>query len=326
MSVKDITVAPLAFESLGVRSMSSLIKTPDLSILVDPGLSLGIRFNLLPHPEEYRTRAQLRRRLIDESRKADVVTVSHYHHDHYTPNYTENVLIGSTPEEAQEIIQDKTLLLKDFRTKINPSQRRRGWLFNRFAEKFSRRIHIADGNRFQFGATELKFSHPVFHGGSGSGLGWVVMLTVIYGEDKITHTSDVQGPMDEAVVGTILSDEPRILVLCGPPLYLSGRLVKEEQIELARANLTKLSQEVSTVILDHHLMRSPDWRDFIEPALQAAELNRNTIRSAAEHAQLPNRLLECRRRELYSENPPCREFLKWTKLPEERRRLEPPPI
>ncbi|MEM4251266.1 MAG: hypothetical protein QW828_05495, partial [Candidatus Bathyarchaeia archaeon] len=294
--------------------------------LVDPGVSLGIRFNLLPHPEEYRTRAQLRRRLIDESRKADVVTVSHYHHDHYTPNYTENVFIGSSPEQAEELVQDKTLLLKDFRTQVNPSQRRRGWLFNRFAEKCSRKVFIADGNRFQFGATELKFSQPVFHGECGSSLGWVVMLTVTYGEERITHASDVQGPMDEAVVRMVLSDEPRILVLSGPPLYLSGGLVKEEQIALARTNLTRLSQEVSTLILDHHLMRSPDWREFVEPALQAAELKRNVIQSAAEHARLPNRLLECRRRELYSENPPSREFMKWTKLPKDRRRLEPPPI
>jgi predicted metallo-beta-lactamase superfamily hydrolase len=306
--------------------MASLIETPDLRVLVDPGVSLGIRFNLLPHPEEYRTRAQLRKRLIYESRKADVITVSHYHHDHYTPNYTENVLIGSSPEQAEEIIQDKTLLLKDFRTQINPSQRRRGWLFNRFAEKCSRRVLIADGKQFQFGATKLKFSHPVFHGESGSGLGWVVMLTVTYGEERITHASDVQGPMDETVVSMILSDEPRILVVSGPPLYLSGRLVKEEQIALARTNLSRLSQEVPTVILDHHLMRSPDWRGFIDQALQAAESKRNTIQSAAEHAQLPNRLLECRRRELYSENPPSCEFMKWTRLPKDRRRLEPPPI
>ncbi len=324
--MKEISLVPLASESLGVRSMASLIRTPDLRILVDPGVSLGIRFSLLPHPEEYRVRTQLRRQLTEASKKADVITVSHYHHDHYTPNYTENVLIGSSRDEAQEIIQDKTLLVKDFRTRINPSQRRRGWLFHRFAEKHSKDILIADGNEFQFGATKLKFSQPVFHGESGSGLGWIVMLTVTYGEERITHASDVQGPMDEAAVQTIRSDGPEVLVLGGPPLYLSGSLVKEEQIMRARMNLIRLGQEVPTVIVDHHLMRSPDWRAFIEPALQAAESNGNVIRSAAEHAQSPIRLLECRRRELYSESPPSREFTEWTRLPKDKRRLEPPPV
>lgn len=324
--MKEISLVPLAFESLGVRSMASLIHTPDLHILVDPGISLGIRFSLLPHPEEYRVRAQLRKQLTEASKKADVITVSHYHHDHYTPNYTENVLIGSSPEEAQEIIQDKTLLVKDFRTRINPSQRRRGWLFHRFAEKHSKDILVADGNDFPFGATTLKFSKPVFHGESGSGLGWIVMLTVSYGEERVTHASDVQGPMDETAVGTILSDGNVMLVLGGPPLYLSGSLVKEEQIMRGRENLIRLCQEVPTVILDHHLMRSPDWRAFIEPALQAAESNGNVIQSAAEYKRLPNRLLECKRRELYSESPPSREFLKWTRLPKDKRRLEPPPV
>jgi predicted metallo-beta-lactamase superfamily hydrolase len=49
----NIQLNPLAFESLGVRSMASKVVTPDIKILIDPGVSLGIRFGLLPHPEEY---------------------------------------------------------------------------------------------------------------------------------------------------------------------------------------------------------------------------------------------------------------------------------
>jgi predicted metallo-beta-lactamase superfamily hydrolase len=131
----NIQLNPLAFESLGVRSMASKVVTPDIKILIDPGVSLGIRFGLLPHPEEYKIRSQLRKVISKEAEKADIITISHYHQDHYTPNYVENILIGSSPEEAEHIINGKVLIVKDYRIKTNASQRKRGWFFNRFARK-----------------------------------------------------------------------------------------------------------------------------------------------------------------------------------------------
>ena len=49
----NFKIIPLAAESLGVRSMCTYVETPDLRILIDPGVSLGPRFGLLPHPKEY---------------------------------------------------------------------------------------------------------------------------------------------------------------------------------------------------------------------------------------------------------------------------------
>ncbi len=322
----NISLKPLAFESLGARSMSSLIETPDAQILVDPGVSLGMRFGLLPHPEEYRVRTELRNLLREASMKADVVTISHYHHDHYTPNYTENVFIGSSPEEAETLIRDKTLLVKDYRTDVNPSQRRRGWLFHRFAEKHAKNILVADRGEFHFGATRLKFSQPVFHGERGSSLGWVIMLTVTHGDERVTHASDIQGPMDEATLDAILQEKPDLLLVAGPPLYLSDSMVKIELINRGRENLMKLSEKVPTSILDHHLLRSPDWKTFVDPVLRRARSRGNIVQSAANYNGLPERLLECRRRDLYREEPPSSEFMAWTRLPDDRRRLEPPPV
>ena len=53
-------VKPLAFESLGVRSMSTLVEVDDLNIVIDPSISLAPnRFRLPPHPVEIETKEAL---------------------------------------------------------------------------------------------------------------------------------------------------------------------------------------------------------------------------------------------------------------------------
>jgi predicted metallo-beta-lactamase superfamily hydrolase len=324
--MKNITFKPLAFESLGVRSMASTVITPDLKILIDPGASLGIRFGLLPHPEEYRIRSKLRKVISEEGKKADIITISHYHQDHYTPNYVENILIGSNPEEARHIVQDKVLIIKDYRSNINVSQRKRGWFFKRFAARYAKKILTADGNEFQFGSTILKFSQPVLHGEADSGLGWVVMLTIRYDEEKITFASDIQGPIVENNLNTILNEKPELLILGGPPLYLKGNKLKNKSLENAKKNILKISEEIPTTIIDHHLMRSSDCIEFLLPARSVAQSKGHTLQSAAEFTFVKNRLLESKREELYNIKPPSSEFLAWAKLPKEKQRVQPPPI
>ena len=306
--------------------MASAVVTPDIKVLIDPGVSLGIRFGLLPHPEEYRNRSQLRKVISKEAEKADIITVSHYHQDHYTPNYVENTLIGSNPEEAKHIINEKVLIIKDYRVNTNVSQRKRGWLFNRFATRYAKKILIADGNEFQFGSTILKFSQPVLHGEANSGLGWLVMLTIIYDETKITFASDVQGPMAENSLNMILNEKPKLLIIGGPPLYLKGNKLKNSSLENAKRNILKISDAIPTTIIDHHLMRSSDCIEFLKPAISVAQLKGHVLQSAAAFTGVPDKLLESKRYELYNDDPPSSEFEAWVKLPKEKQRVQPPPI
>ncbi|MEM2886008.1 MAG: hypothetical protein QXF24_07975, partial [Thermoproteota archaeon] len=96
-----IELKPVAFESMGVRSMCCLVETPDLSALFDAGVSLGPRFSLPPHPLEYLALAEARRKIRESARKADIVTVSHYHFDHFTPPFhSDTVWTWSSKEEA----------------------------------------------------------------------------------------------------------------------------------------------------------------------------------------------------------------------------------
>jgi len=88
-----IKVMPLAAESLGVRSMCTLVETPDVNVLLDAGISLcPYRFNLPPHPIEFKTIENLRGRIAEAADRAEVVTISHYHFDHNKPSDEEVIV------------------------------------------------------------------------------------------------------------------------------------------------------------------------------------------------------------------------------------------
>lgn len=321
-----IVVTPLAFESFGVRSMCTYVETPDVKILVDAGVSLGQRFRLLPHPKEYKAREECRKHVAEAADKASVVTISHWHYDHYTPNYTNTIWTGSSVDAAQQIYQDKIVLAKDIRRSINFSQRRRGWIFQKFAEKIAKRIEVADGKTFEFGETRLKFSNPVFHGEEDTALGWVIMLTIEHSDENLMYAPDVQGPIFNETLKLILKENPGAIVMGGPPLYLMGFKVSEEKIHQSLENLVKVAEKVPIMILDHHLLRAEGWEEFSKPVFDMAGKVGHKVLTAAEYAGQQNNLLEFKRRELYETEPPSQDFLKWAKLSREKQRTVMPPI
>ena len=134
--LRNIKVTPLAAESFGVRSMCTYVETPDAKILLDAGVSLcPNRFGLPPHPEEFRAIMESRKKIAGAAEKAEVVTLSHYHFDHHTPSFGDWLSQWTEPTEtARRIYQDKVVLIKNPRENINPSQRQRGWLFQKTAK------------------------------------------------------------------------------------------------------------------------------------------------------------------------------------------------
>lgn len=325
-SLKKIQFLPLAAESMGVRSMCVFIKTPDVSILVDPGVSMSRRWRLLPHPQEYRLLKECRERIAQYADQSEVIAISHYHFDHCTPSFTDYVWTLSSLDVAKQIFQDKVVLAKDARSHINPSQRRRGWLFKKTLSAFIKDIKVADGNIFTFGKTTINFSKPVFHGEEKTPLGWVLMTRVDYEGERVMHASDVQGPMLDETRDLILSANPNLVYVGGPPLYLADFRVDRQLIENGNKNLTKLAAEIPTVIVDHHLLRDEAWRGFSKDVFKTAQINGNRVVTAAEFLCQENRLLESKRLQLYEDEPPSTKFLKWTRLSREKRRTIPPPL
>lgn len=324
--MKKIQFLPLASESMGVRSMCVFIKTPDVSILVDPGVSMSRRWGLLPHPQEYRLLMECRERIKQFADRSEVIAVSHYHFDHCTPSFTDYVWNFSSLDVAKQIFQDKVVLAKDARSHINAGQRRRGWLFKKMLGAFIKDTKVADGNVFTFGKTTIDFSNPVFHGEENTPMGWVLMMQVDFDGARVMHTSDVQGPMLDKTLDLILSANPDLVHVGGPPLYLADFRVDRRLIEKGITNLKKLAAEIPTVIVDHHLLRDEAWRRFSKDVFKAAQMRGNRVVTAAEFLGQDDRLLESKRRQLYEEEPPSAEFLKWTKLSREKRRTVRPPL
>ena len=323
---KKIKVIPIADESFGVRSMCTYVETPDVKVLVDPGVSLGQRFALLPHVKEYKAIKECREKIAAFAEKAEVLTISHYHFDHYTPTFTDFTWNWSSLDVARQIYQDKIVLTKAIRSNINISQRRRGWMLKKTAGSVMKRVEDADGKSFSFGDTELSFSKPVFHGEEGTPLGWVLMLNVKCEDEKVVHASDVQGPVFSSTLEIILSEKPQLVFIGGPPLYLVGFRVSQQAIESGIENLRRLVENTSMTVIEHHLLRDQGWRVFSKPVFDAAEKSKHLALTAAEFLGEPNNFLEYRRRELYKEYPPDESFIKWTKLPRMKQRQEPPPL
>lgn len=306
--------------------MCTFVETPDVRILIDAGVALGPRFRKLPHPLEYRARNECRAKIRYYTSKAEVIVVSHYHNDHHTPNYTETVWQGSSPEEAEEIYRNKVVLVKDIRNAINFNQRRRGWMFQRFLKRIGSKCEVADGRNFEYGKTKVKLSPPVPHGEDESVLGWVLMTSISTQEETVLHASDVQGPMSKVTAKLILKEKPHILILGGPPLYLEGVRVGEVSIRKGLANASMIARNVPKVIFEHHVLRSGNWKEKAKPVLEAGSKAGHEVVTAADYVGQPLNLLESRREQLYEEDPPSNEFLKWAELPREKRRVLEPPI
>jgi predicted metallo-beta-lactamase superfamily hydrolase len=312
--LNKIKVTPLAAESFGVRSMCTLVETPDVTMLLDAGISLcPYRFSLPPHPIEFKTIAELRKTIAEAADKAEVVTISHYHFDHHTPSY-EDWLVNWTEarETARQIYEGKTVLIKNPRDKINASQRKRAWLFQKTGGKHANTLETADGKAFTFGKeTVLRFSEAVPHGPDDSMLGWVVMALVEYAGERFMFAPDVQGPMSTRTLELIKAANPHVIMLGGPPFYLGGFKVDEAQLRLGLRNLTEVVEAVPLTVLEHHALRDEFWQQKTKQAYDAALEMGHKIVTAAEFTGHKNNFLESKRKMLYVENPPSKEFEKW---------------
>jgi predicted metallo-beta-lactamase superfamily hydrolase len=325
--LKKTKVVPLAEESFGVRSMCTYLETSDVKILIDAGAALAPnRFRYPPHPQEYKAIAECRKKISKAAEKVDIVAVSHYHFDHHTPSYTDWFCNWSSAEVAKKIYEGRLVLVKSYRSMVNFSQRRRGWMFRKTGGSYAERLEIADSRTFEFENTKLKFLDPVFHGPENSELGWVLMIVIECNDEKVLFASDVQGPMYSPTLDIVLTEKPHLVIIGGPPTYLAGFRVKEEHVKQGMQNLKSLVKKVPTTILEHHILRDEKWRDISQPIFDAASEIGHKVVTAAEFVGKENNLLEFRRKQLFENEPPSPEFRKWMQLPQHKRKLIRPPV
>jgi len=284
-------ITPVAADSLGARSMATLVETEDVCVLIDPSVRLApYRYDLTPHPTEEDRQRELWREIRDAAKRADVLTVSHYHFDHHNP-------------KAPSIFRGKLALLKDGSFHINRSQRERASVFVRALKKYPKEIQVADGHIFDFGKTQLTFSPAVPHGFNDE-LGYVVMTRISEGTETFLHTSDVLGPPLKAHLSFILDSEPSVLYVDGPMTHMPENY-PEARTRQSITNLLRIvrSTAVETVIVDHHALRDRAWQSWIEPVLRAGEDHGVQVRTAAGFLGMKTDQLEANRDVLYGLPP-----------------------
>jgi len=276
----------LGSESLGVRGLSCIVKVRDRKIVIDPGLALGYRrHGLLPHPAQVAVGEQVRQKIIAELENATDVVMSHFHGDHIP-------LPDANPYQLKA--QHVAPLCRTVRFWATE-----GLSYNMLRRKKSlckvldRDLPNAEGQR----DGPLAFSLPVPHGERNGRLG-MVMMTRIEGEDTVfVHASDIQ-LLDGEAVSLILAWRPDVVLVGGPPLYLSWLSSKRRW--RAWRNARQLARHVDTLILDHHLLRCEEGLSWL--GRLSSETGHRVI-CAADFMECPRRLLEARRVQLYKEMP-----------------------
>ena len=278
-----MNVVPLAADSLGVRSMATYVECGQTRVLVDPGAALAPnRFGLPPADEEWEALKRANDRISGYAARANLIFVSHYHEDHF--------------RHDPGLYRGRTVWAKDAKRMINPRQSQRaGELWRSIAAGC--RLDSADGRTMETADARLSVSPPLAHGVEGTGLGYVVALTVtdLREGTRFLHASDVQGPLSAVAAAYLIREKPDILYLSGPPAYLEHQLGAALIDQGIDHLLRVLEQTGCRVILDHHALRAEDYPERLERLWRTGK-----VVTAAGYLGLADLALESRRRSLWS--------------------------
>jgi predicted metallo-beta-lactamase superfamily hydrolase len=285
-------IVPLAAESLGVRSSATFVETTDVRILIDPGVSLApVRFGLPPHPLEIRAMNESWRTIKEYAARSDILVITHYHFDHFDP--TEPL-----------VFRDKVLIHKDPKEHINSRQRERARAFSMSVGKLPRCVEIADNGSFDFGTTRIRFSAAVPHGSSQKA-GWVVEASIREGDSCFLYTSDIQGAGRSEHLTFIRGEEPDVIYIDGPPTYMMGQAFTREDLHFSLDNIRAVIETtpVQTLIMDHHVIRDPNWDTEIGDLRVSSEKSSKMLVTAAGFLGREDEMLEAHRRQLFAWHP-----------------------
>lgn len=282
-------VLPVAFDSLGVRSMATYVETSGVRVFIDPGVSVSPdRYSLPPHRIELDRHREMWEAITRWVGMSDIVIVTHYHFDHHNPDHP-------------EIYKDKDVFLKHPRESLNQSQKERAANFLSRIEPYAKSVNIADGATFNFGQTRIVFSEPVLHGSTAQ-LGYVIQV-MVEDDQRFLFTSDVHGPLNDNARDFIIDMSPNTMIVDGPATYLLGSLYKKADIDRAIDNLNAIISRcrLAHMVIDHHLLRDLNWSDY------AGCLSKTkqglSVRSAAGYLGKDEDQLEAKRRDMYNGQP-----------------------
>ncbi len=283
----------LGAESMGVRSLSTFVTTSNRRILIDPSAAVTPRRDgLPPHPSEMEALGRVREAIQARAAAADAIVITHFHHDHFS-SFKRRPFNLTDRRTARDVYLDTPVYVKDWRQNLNRAQRIRA---RQFLQALERDVIVADGGSFE----NVTFSPAVKHGEVESRQGWVVMVSIDDGAERLVFASDIQC-IERESVDWILDREPTIVITSGPPIHMS--VVSQENKEKARLNLIRVAGAVPTTVVDHHLLRTEAYRGFLQDVIARGTLDGNRVLTAAEFMGRPNQLLEANRKHLWDLGP-----------------------
>ena len=285
----------IAFDSFGVKSSCTQVKTPDVTITIDPGIADEVDSFPLPRRERYDLVGKYDERIRKACAQSDVVVITHYHYDHHICDRDKR-LYGS-----------KVLLLKHPTRKINHSQKARAKEFLEKIAGLPKRIEYADGKEFSFGKTKIKFSKPLWHGPKGTSLGFVVMVSVQRGKEKLLYTSDLNGVYLRGQADLIIKEKPTYLIMDSFPSYLLGYIASFANFKKALQNTIRIIERTKCKwhVIDHHLLRDYRYPQlYYEVYKRAKQLHKKVLTAAEMRGEKPMVL------RAYEKNGPTR-WVQW---------------
>lgn len=263
----------IAFDSFGVKSSCIRVVTKDVSVVVDPGVAIETGSFPVSLAERLLLVTKYEKKIKKACKKSDVLVITHYHYDHYLP-------------DAKSIYKDKILLIKDPNKKINRSQKERSRNFLENIGKLPAEIKVVDGKEIKFGKTKIKFSKPVWHGKAGTPLGYVLIVTIDDGKERLVFSSDLNGVYLKTQARYIIQEKPSILILDGAPTYLLGYVMSFRNLEKCVKNTIKILENTNCrkYIIDHHLLRDYRYKELYYEAFKKAKELKKTLCTAAEES------------------------------------------
>jgi len=276
----------LGAESLGVRGLACSVELKDRKIIIDPGIALGwSRYSLLPHPFQVATGAGIRDRIIKEVGDASDVVITHFDGDHCPLLNPNPYQLGIN--EVKDSLCKCRIWSKETADSSFTQLRRSKEL------AFALNKDLIDAQGMKEGP--LEFSRPVPHGAPAGKVRDVMMVRIEEQKNVFVHASDIQ-LVDSETIDKIISWRPDIVLASGPPLYLYGDVSFERQRLNAWENALRLCENVGTLVVDHHLLRSAEGVSWLAKLKDAC---RNQVLSAADFMERAPLYLESWRKELY---------------------------
>jgi hypothetical protein len=156
-------------------------------------------------------------------------------------------------------------------------ERSRRWIENMWIKEIESNNHkilFIDGKTINLDDLKISFTHPLYHGIEYSRTGWVIGFSIKYLGKSILYTSDVQGPIIEDYASWIISEDPQIVFLDGPPTYLIPYMFNLINFRRTLDNIKWIirnSQSLKTIIYDHHLTRDVNFYKRVVEVYRYAE-------------------------------------------------------